>query len=100
MSASTSTATVYWEILKQTVSDWLEDKAQKLAASLALYAMLSIAPMLVIATKIVGIIYRDDPQQKITDTLIKVLPSKEAAETVAEMVKNAGQPGAGILAMV
>src|SRR5688572_31907825 len=47
-----------WPLLKQTVTDWLEDKAPKLAASLALYTMLSIGPLMVIVLKVIGVVFR------------------------------------------
>jgi hypothetical protein len=39
----------FWPLLKQTGSEWLEDKATKMAGALAYYSATSIAPMLVIA---------------------------------------------------
>jgi membrane protein len=87
----------YPTLLKQTVSDWSEDKAPKLAASLATYAMLSLAPLLVIVTKIVGIIYRDESQAKVSSTLQNILPGI-GAEAIAGMIKKAGEHGSGIVA--
>lgn len=40
--------------LKETGSDWLDDKAPRLAASLALYTLMSIAPLLVLVVSVVG----------------------------------------------
>lgn len=50
----------YWQLLKQSTSDWLEDRAMRLAASLAFYTMLSLAPLLVLAIKIVGRLFGQD----------------------------------------
>lgn len=36
----------YWQILKQTLVEWNEDNAPRLAAALAYYAMFSIAPLI------------------------------------------------------
>ena len=43
-----------WPLLVQTVADWKEDKAPRLAAALAFYTALSIAPLLVIVIAITG----------------------------------------------
>ena len=85
-----------WPLLKRTFNDWLEDKAPKLAASLALYAMLSLAPMLVIFLKVVGIVFRDETD-KVESFMQGVMPGA-GAQAVEEMIRNASQPGGGVFA--
>jgi membrane protein len=87
-----------WPLLKKTGADWIEDKAMKLAASLALYAMLSLAPMLVIIVKIVGVVYRDETH-KVEEAVAGFMPGA-GAEAVRTMVENAGKPGGGTLATI
>ena len=43
-----------WALLRQTTSEWNEDKAPQLGAALAFYTALSIAPLLVITLGIVA----------------------------------------------
>jgi len=43
-----------WQTLKETFKEWTEDKVPRLSAALAFYTMLSIAPLLIITTKVVG----------------------------------------------
>lgn len=50
----------WWPLLKQTVADWWEDKAPRLGAALAFYTVLSLAPLLVIVTPILGTIVGSD----------------------------------------
>ena len=76
-----------WPLLKQTGSDWSEDKAPKLAAALATYTMLSIAPLLVIVTKIVGIAYNKGAGQKIYDTLQNVMPGV-GGDAIKQMIEQ------------
>ena len=52
-----------WPLLKHSFNDWSQDKAPKLAAALATYTMLAIAPLLVIVTKIVGVAYKEEAAQ-------------------------------------
>lgn len=87
-----------WPLLKTTAADWSEDKAPKLAAALATYTMLSIAPLLVIVTKIVGVVYRDEPD-KVGEAMSGVFPGV-GADAMVEMVKNAGKHGSGTFATV
>jgi membrane protein len=88
-----------WPLLKQTGSDWVEDKAPKLAAALATYTMLSIAPLLVITTKIVSIYYRGGAKEKIAGALQDVLPGV-GSKAIEAMIEQASKPGQGTVATV
>lgn len=46
-----------WLLIKETISDWSEDKAPRLSAALAYYTAFSLAPILVIAIAIVGLVF-------------------------------------------
>jgi len=48
-------------LLKQTFSEWLEDKAPQLGAALAYYTVFSLAPLVLVLLAIVGLIFRNDP---------------------------------------
>src|SRR5687767_2749057 len=49
--------TSYWAMIKQTFSEYGEDKVPRLSAALAYYTMLSLAPLLIICIKIVGAMF-------------------------------------------
>lgn len=86
-------------ILKETVSDWSEDKAMKLSAALALYTILSLAPLMVLSIKILAIFMRDrsaDVVQKQMDALIGAAGS----QAIHEMIANASKPGQGTVATI
>ena len=42
-----------WELLRDTGKEWWEDNAPRLGAALAFYTLLSLAPLLVVATRAV-----------------------------------------------
>ena len=44
-------------LMTDTVNDWLDDRAMSLAASLAFYAVLSLAPLLVVAVSVAGLVF-------------------------------------------
>jgi len=46
--------------LKETFSDWTEDKAPRLGAALAYYAVFSIPPLIVIVIAAIGLVYKGD----------------------------------------
>jgi membrane protein len=47
-------------LLKETWTEWQEDKASRLAAALAYYTAFSIAPLLVIAIAIAAIVFGEE----------------------------------------
>ena len=54
------TASDIWTLAKRTFSEWSEDKCPRLAAAMALFTMLSLAPMLVITIKVVALALDDN----------------------------------------
>ena len=57
-------------LLKQTFSEWLEDKAPQLGAALAYYTVFSLAPLILVLLAIIGLIFQNDPAgawKKITE---------------------------------
>src|SRR5260370_39150846 len=49
-----------WRLIKQTISEWLDDKAPTYAAALAYYTIFSIAPLLIIAVAVAGFVFGGD----------------------------------------
>jgi membrane protein len=48
------------ELIKETFDQWQADEAPRLGASLAYYAIFSMAPLLVIVVAIIGFVYKGD----------------------------------------
>ena len=46
-----------FSMLKQSAAAWSDDKASRLAAALSYYTIFSIAPLLIIAIGMVGLVY-------------------------------------------
>ena len=89
-------------LLKQTFSEWLEDKAPQLGAALAYYTVFSLAPLVLVLLAIVGLIFRNDPGgawNKITEQMSYFL-DKSAVEVVQNIAQKAAQPNKSILATV
>jgi membrane protein len=90
----------YFNLFKQAFTEFGEDKAQRLGAALAYYTIFSLAPLLLIAIAIAGLVFgRDAAQGQIFGQLRGVLGPK-SAEMVQEMVKSAAKPKSGTLATV
>lgn len=87
-----------WELTKQTFSEWSEDKVPRLAAALALYTMLSIAPLLIIAIAVAGFVFGDEAARGQVEQQMQSLVGQQGGQAVQEMIKNAGDQKSGIIA--
>src|SRR5690606_13767206 len=79
-------------VIKATVKQWSDDKAPRLAAALAFYTMLSIAPLLVITVAIIGFVYGNAEAQQRLIEQISGLMGEQGAEAIQGILANASQP--------
>jgi len=86
--------------MKQTVSQWSEDEASRLAASLALYTLLSLAPLLVIAIAVAGLAFGDDAARGQISQQISGIVGPQAGQSIEGLVANARTPSSGIVSTV
>jgi len=93
-------AKVVGEIVKETASNWLDDKAPRLAASLALYTLMSLAPLLILAVSVAGLMFGEDAARgQIAHQLAGVLGDKGAL-AVQAILANAKTPSSGVLGTI
>src|SRR5205807_4047281 len=90
-----------FSLLKQTFSEWIEDKAPQLGAALAYYTVFSLAPLILVLVAIVGLLFHNDPGawNKLTEQMSAFL-DKGAVEMVRNIAQKASQPNKGVLATV
>jgi membrane protein len=88
-----------WELIKQTIDEWQEDEAPRMGASLAYYALFSLAPMLVILVAVVGFVYKGDTIGQI-QRQVQSLVGTDAATTIAAAIHNAATFDQGIIASI
>jgi len=91
-----------FSLLKQTFSEWLEDKAPQLGAALAYYTVFSLAPLVLLLLAIVGFLFHNDPAgawRKMTEQMSYFL-DKSAIDVVANIAQKASQPNKGLLATI
>src|SRR4026207_1221549 len=89
-------------LLKQTFSEWLQDKAPQLGAALAYYTVFSLAPLVLVLLAIIGVIFRDDPAgawDKITEQMGYFL-DPSAVQVVQNIAQKASEPGKSTLATI
>ena len=80
------------KLLKETFKEWQEDKASRIAAALAYYAVFSISPLLVIAIAIAGTVFgQDTAQDQITEQLT-ALVGEDGVKPILMGLNNISQP--------
>ena len=90
-----------WGMIKQTVKDFSEDNALRLAAAMACYIMLALAPMIVVTLKVISVVpFLKAKTNEIVEGQVTQLVGSQSAPAIQEMVKNAQQPGQGTWATI
>jgi membrane protein len=85
-------------LFKQTISEWNEDKAPTLAASLSYYTVFSVAPLLVIAVGVAGLVFGEEAVRGQLHGELQGLVGDSGAEVIEQMMVSARKPSTGILA--
>lgn len=85
-------------LLKTTFDGWMEDNALRLSAALAYYSIFSIAPLLVIAIGIAGLVLGHEAVHGQVGPLMQAYVGPQAAKALQSMIQSASKPSAGWLA--
>jgi membrane protein len=89
-----------WGLLKETATAWDEDNVARLAASLAYYTLLSIAPLIILAVAVTGLAFGEEAaRQHIAGELAGVVGAG-AAVAIQSIAENARTPGTGVVSIV
>jgi membrane protein len=84
---------VFVRLIKATLHDWSEDKVPRAAAALAYYAMFSLAPLLLIAIGIAGIVFGQEQAHAQIMAQATALVGDKGAQAIEAMmgVRSLGQ---------
>lgn len=89
-----------WNLFRQTLNEWSEDKVPRLGAALAYYSVFSITPLLVIVIALAGVVFgRDAAQTQIVNEIQSVV-GPQVGEAIGGMLKDASEPASGVTAIV
>ena len=77
---------IFIDLLRQTFTEWNEDRAPRLAAALAYYTAFSIAPLLVVVIGVLGIIISQDTVQNqiLTEVQRSLGPGDQTVPTLTK----------------
>jgi membrane protein len=87
-------------LIAETFSQWSQDNAPRLAASLAYYALLSAAPLLVISIAIAGGVFGQKAVQGQLAWEIQTLVGGAAAQAIQAVILDTQKPAAGLTATI
>jgi membrane protein len=89
-----------WALFREAVNGWLDDRAASMGAALAYYTAFSIAPLLIIAIAIAGLVFGRDAAQDALIAQLQDLLGEAGGSAVDEMLRSASDFGTGIVATV
>lgn len=89
------------DLLIKTFANWSEDNVPRLAAAFSFYAVLSIAPVLVLAVTVASqFLAQEEARNHLLNAIGKFVGSKEVKDLVAELIAKTQKPGTGTIATV
>jgi membrane protein len=80
--------------------EWSADKVPRLAAALAYYALFSLAPLLVVAVGVAGLVFGRDAAQGEIVAQFQTFIGRPGAEAVQSLLASTGSPEKGALAAI
>jgi membrane protein len=86
------------QIFASAFKAWWDDDALRLGASLAFYTLFAIAPVLLVATGIAGLVFSTEAVRAEIVSRLDHLVGREGARAVQSLLNGAGQRRAGIVA--
>jgi membrane protein len=90
----------FWEILQQTHKEWSEDNAARLAAALAYYTVLSVAPLLVLAVSVVGLVFGKEAARGQVAGELATIVGPQAGQGIQTVIQHASPPSGGIVSSI
>jgi membrane protein len=88
----------FWELLKATFKEWQEDKISVLAAALSFYAVLSLAPLLILLVTVVGWFYDAATVRAELMGQLQQYIGPQGAQVAVAILEGADQPQAASIA--
>ena len=88
------------DVLKRAGNAWMDDHAQSMGAALSYYTVFSIAPLLLIAISVAGLVFGRDAAQGAVVRQLQGLIGQSGAQAVQGLLQNVSKPAQGMLATV
>jgi membrane protein len=89
-----------WNLLKDTITAWVDDYAPSMGAALAYYTVFSVAPLLLIVIAVAGLVFGQEASEGEVLEQLQLLMGEKAAAAIQELLRSVHQPASGTLATV
>lgn len=89
-----------FKLLRETFTQWNNDKAPRMAAALAYYTVFSVAPLLLVLIAISGLVIGRQTVRGEIEAQIIQLAGEDIAEFVTTLLQNFDRPREGMLATI
>ncbi len=93
-------ARTLYHLIKETVSQWINDKSLKLGAALSYYTVFSLPPLLLIVIALAGLAFGEEAARGSIMDEFQGFIGKENAAIIQTMIAKAASPKKGIIATV
>ncbi len=85
----------WWTVIKETGTSWSDDHAARLAAALAFYTVLSLAPLLVLAVAVAGFFFGEDAARGQIAGQLAGIVGEQAGKGIQTLLQHANEPEGG-----
>jgi membrane protein len=92
--------TQIWDLIRKSVRAWVDDYAPSMGAALAYYTLFSIAPLLIIAIAVAGLVFGQEAARGEIVAQIQGLIGRDGAIAVQGLLKSANGPAQDVFATV
>ncbi len=75
-----------FDLIRQTIQQWTEDRASRLAAALAFYTAFALTPVLVIALAVVGLFVNSSSAEALIEQQMAALAGTQGRQLIAGML--------------
>jgi membrane protein len=89
-----------WSLVKASVNAWSDDYAPSMGAALSYYTLFSIAPLLLIAVSVAGLVFGPEAARGEIFGQLKDLMGADGAQAVQRLLQNANQPREGVIGTI
>jgi membrane protein len=86
--------------LKETFSEWQEDKASRLAAAVAYYTILSLSPFLIVVLAVAALAFGKEAAQGELVNEMQNIVGEQGAQAIQTVIVNASKPQTGFFATI
>jgi len=92
--------TRYWQELKRTFNEWLDHDGPRLAASLSLYSLLSLAPLVVLSIGIASLAFGRTAAETAVIREVGNVMGPDGARTIHTVIEHGNTPRAGVASAI